>query len=149
MNSLLSEKIASQHASMTQDTEIIFPSTIGQSFLYSDFLNFVKIASKYYSNMVTFSNATLLNEETVQKYIDFAGTELMLTLHDYYKPDFERITRTNLLEQVKNNIMICAEVNARNKYPLTIYLGIYSCHDNLEMELCIKIARIRCSRKSS
>lgn len=126
MSEELFRQIVIEHSSSVNNPKLLFPASIGEPFLDKNFFDKLKFASKYYSNIATFTNASILTEENFDKYVSFGGKELMLTLHGFSKEMHSKITNTDLYLQVRSNIEAVARKNYELGNPITIYLDIYA-----------------------
>lgn len=126
MTDYLFEKIINEHSSVTKNPKLIFPASVGEPFLDDKFLKRVEFASKKYTTISTFTNATMLSKDNFLKYVNNGGNELMLTLHGFTKSSYELITKSNEYDRVYNNIVSIAKINHKINNPITIYLDVYS-----------------------
>lgn len=140
MDIMLFNRLIEEHSQIAVNPQLLFPASIGEPFLDELFLEFVKRASKYYNKISAFSNGSLLSEDTVERYIDFGGTELLLTLHGYTADEYVRITRTDYYEVVRKNILESARINNRRGNPLNIILDVYV-RNNIEVDEYIEELR--------
>ena len=126
MDNELFEKIIIEHSSSVDNPKLIFPASIGEPFLDRCFLDKVSFASKYYTSIATFTNASMLSKDVFLKYIQCGGTELMLTLHGFTKKMHTYITTTELYDTVRSNIEMVAETNSAVQVPITLFLDVYA-----------------------
>lgn len=130
MTKELYEKIVIEHSKSVDDPKLIFPASIGEPFGDSLFFDKIIFARNYYSNISTFTNATLLSKEVFLKYVQSGGTELILTLHGFSQKMHSYITKSNYYNTVRDNIEIIAETNYGLVSPITLFLDYYWCVKN-------------------
>ena len=125
----------SQHRELGGD-KILFPSTLGEPLLSRHFEDWVKIASTQYgySEIHTFSNATVLHPERANRLMDNGLTGIMFTLHGLTQEYFQEITGFKYYDRVVDNIRYFAQENARRKHPVKVFLTIYSPHHKAFVE---------------
>lgn len=138
----LFEKLIIEHSSSVSNPKLIFPASIGEPFLDSNFLNKIGFAKKYYKSIATFSNASILTEEIFLKYIECGGTELMLTLHGFTEKMHLDITQTKLYWIVRSNIENIAELNFKLGSPIEIYLDVYAYYSDECMKYVGEISKM-------
>lgn len=126
MPDALFEKIIIEHSSSVDNPKLIFPASIGEPFLDHRFFDRVTFARQFYSEIATFTNATMLSKEVFLKYVQCGGTELMLTLHGFTEKMHSFITRTAFYHTVRSNIEKIAETNNCLGTPITLFLDIYA-----------------------
>lgn len=133
----LYRKIIDEHSAIVKTPKLIFPASVGEPFLDEYMMDRVKYASRCYSEIAVFSNASVLDEKRTMSYIESGGTELMLTLHGYTKKNHEMITKSVFYETVRKNIDAIVKLNNRLGNPIKIYLDVYAdeevvCDDYIE-----------------
>lgn len=148
MSDELYEKLVIEHSSSVDNPKLIFPASIGEPFLDGQFLDKISFARKYYCNIATFSNASVLSKDIFLRYIQCGGSELMLTLHGFTENMHAKITRSNLYRIVRTNIEDIAALNYSVGSPIKIYLDIYAeesveCLDYINMMVKLGVKAYR------
>lgn len=126
MSNELFKKLIIEHSSLVKQPKLIFPASIGEPFLDEAFIDKVGFASRYYNDISTFTNASVLTTDKFVGYVESGGTELMLTLHGYTAEMHSSITRTNFYNKVRSNIESIVETNSGLIHPITLFLDIYA-----------------------
>lgn len=143
MESKLFESLVQQH-SKVENAKILFPATVGEPLLDNRFIEFVEYASNYYSNIATFSNGLLLNEQVARELLNAGLTDITLTLHGLTEKNYCAITGGDARQYniVRNNIINFINVNCKRYKPAKVFLNIYTDLPRKEAEAdeIIKIA---------
>ena len=126
MSDNLFKKLLLEHSSLTRNPKLIFPASVGEPFLDPLFFERVQYASSMYTEIASFTNATMLTKDAFYQFVSSGGTELMLTLHGFNRKNHERITQTSYYDIVRQNIESAVDANMKLDYPITIFLDIYA-----------------------
>lgn len=118
--------ITDEHTRLASNPKILFPAAVGEPMLDKRIFEFISIASKKYSSVAMFSNASLLNLERGKRLFDSGLNEIMLTLHGLNEQSYTQITGYSHYHEVKENIMNFILLNEKNDKKIRIFLDIYS-----------------------